>query len=651
MEMYLWDRYKSSEVTNLIKYWVDVWEDLIINNNKNSYGLTFISPHLILLDIIDEIEMNSFKNVEVKKYYKRKIEDYVKNDVTIHSKFKTRFDMLRREFGGNNYMYMSQLCKEMVKEFKSGKFFRECFLQLKKQLLEPNPNIKSYQTIKLLSEQLIIELVLKGYDLKSIRKFPIHIFSTYHKYSDHHVVTDYPHTIRIKDFIIGNGETDYIAYNMAVMNEVDQASVEERLERFLGYFFRERETYTYIFNIEGLIGVGEWIVGDVHFYSPNELTYIQNSFREKEKDQLHEEYFHGTVENHFINAAVQVEVLDVNSSVTEAVEKIEKALDTIRCFYHSEVKFEVATEEYYVLDKESKRVRSSLSASNRLAWYKWQSSFLMEKLSDDFLDVSNQFLFLSSQTNLERKITQSLRWYRKAEEAPTMEDKLLAYWIVIENFMNVTEDALVQLIPNQEKSSKFMIAKEVIAAINTRSVFYRYGWELYHYLRYLTSSFQGGRKLLQLSEQTMEKTGLVIEEGKVHLYTFVRELDKLEQEVDREIIKEKIIFAKDFYKNHNQLQKTMLETWNQNTQDEMLLLYRLRNKIVHNAHYDYTILPVYVEKARMFAGDILRFAIREHHQDHSINLENLILKALIEFKIMMAQLKNNETLDILAGGN
>lgn len=227
-----------------------------------------------------------------------------------------------------------------------------------------------------------------------------------------------------------------------------------------------------------------------------------------------------------------------------------------------------------------------------------------------------------------------------------MEDKILAYWIVIENFMNVSEDALAQMVPTKEKSSKFLLAREVLAALNTKTVFYRYGWELFHYLRYLTSSFQGGRKFLNLSEELMKKTGLNVEHGKVYLQSFIDELDSLEQEVTRDIINEKISFAKKFYKNENQLQKSMLETWKKNTEDEMLLLYRLRNKIVHNAHYDYTILPFYEEKARIFASQILRYAVEEHYQDPSIDLESLSLKAMVEINIMMQRLKNNETLDI-----
>ena len=48
MDMLLWDTYQANEINEKIKYWVDLWEDMISNFNKNRYGLTLINPHLIL---------------------------------------------------------------------------------------------------------------------------------------------------------------------------------------------------------------------------------------------------------------------------------------------------------------------------------------------------------------------------------------------------------------------------------------------------------------------------------------------------------------------------------------------------------------------------------------------------------------------------
>jgi hypothetical protein len=81
MDMLLWDTYQANEINEKIKYWVDLWEDLISNFNKNRYGLTLINPHLILRDIIDEIEDNKLKNKENKKYYNKQLNHIIKSNL------------------------------------------------------------------------------------------------------------------------------------------------------------------------------------------------------------------------------------------------------------------------------------------------------------------------------------------------------------------------------------------------------------------------------------------------------------------------------------------------------------------------------------------------------------------------------------------
>lgn len=444
MDMYIWDKYQKGEVNDSIKYWVDVWDDLIINSNKNSYGLTFMSPHLLLLDIIDEIDLNSFKNMEVKKFYQSNLDNYCKSDPTIKAKFYSGFQLIRREMNDLNLIILRELCNQMVDQFNNGDFFRECFSQLKYILLETSTSPNDYETIRYLSEQLIIEFIIKGYELKSIKKIPISIFSTYEFYDDNHITTDYPHKVKIDDFIADNEEIDFDAYHNKIIKVIDALTIEERIDCLTSYFFKDKEVLTYIFNIEGLKGIGEWYVGEVHFYSPLEKNYIQDSIR----DDVHDEFFQGDEENHFINAAVKIDVIDKDSSEIEAIEKIEKALDIIRCYYHSEITFEIVTDTYYIVNENGRRISGSHSVSKRFGWYKMLTSLSLNDINEDFFEITPHYIFLepATQNDVERKVTQSLRWYRKAEEAPTMEDKLLAYWIVIENFMNVSEDEISQII-------------------------------------------------------------------------------------------------------------------------------------------------------------------------------------------------------------
>lgn len=158
-------------------------------------------------------------------------------------------------------------------------------------------------------------------------------------------------------------------------------------------------------------------------------------------------------------------------------------------------------------------------------------------------------------------------------------------------------------------------------------------------------SSQGERKLLNLQKPLLVRSGLKKESGKIYLKSFIDELAVIEHEVKRTIVKEKVTLAKKFYQNEKNIQKKMLDKWKETAQNEMLLLYRLRNKIVHNAHYDYTILPFYLEKARTFAGMILRYSIKELNENLSLSLKDILLKPIVEMRLIEEKLKNNETLE------
>ena len=168
METFIWENYNKDEVNDKIKYWVDLWEDLISYFNVNSYGLKLINPQLILLDTIDEIESNQFvKNKENKKYFYEKISQILE------------VDEVRRNFDSNRILFLSQLCKKALSIFRSGEYFEKSFQELKKIMLEKNWNANDERKIYYLSQVLIIELLLRGYNLEEIKDFPKSIFDKY----------------------------------------------------------------------------------------------------------------------------------------------------------------------------------------------------------------------------------------------------------------------------------------------------------------------------------------------------------------------------------------------------------------------------------------------------------------------------------------
>jgi len=118
MQMYIWDKYDPDEITDNIRYWVDLWEDLISHFTERLYGLSLENPRLLIKDIIDEIEFNEFKNSENKKYFQAISNEILKRDPAIQNILKTEWTLLRREFGSQRWIYLKQVCRGLLIKFE-----------------------------------------------------------------------------------------------------------------------------------------------------------------------------------------------------------------------------------------------------------------------------------------------------------------------------------------------------------------------------------------------------------------------------------------------------------------------------------------------------------------------------------------------------
>ena len=71
---------------NKIEYFKDLWNNLIDNFLDKSFGLNLYNPHTLVEDIITEIEENSFKNLDNRKYFYDKLNEYFNSDFVIYPK-------------------------------------------------------------------------------------------------------------------------------------------------------------------------------------------------------------------------------------------------------------------------------------------------------------------------------------------------------------------------------------------------------------------------------------------------------------------------------------------------------------------------------------------------------------------------------------
>jgi hypothetical protein len=648
MDFFIWEKYKKNEINEKIIYFVEVWEELISYFNKNSYGLDLISPHLNILDIIDEIESNHLENKENKKYFYRQINQILKNDSVINTIYESEFKLIRRVFNTNRSFYLLQLCKRFLEKFKKGDYFIESFKRLKKIILSKEWNENDEEKIFYFNQVLIIEFLLKGYSLDTIESLPRNLFDKYsvQKIKKNEIIfTNFPHGVKEEKFE-KEDNFDRKSYNKEIKKIIDNLSIEQRLNGLIIYYKNKAKENYYIFPIEGLKGLYDFDFGIVNFYSPNIKKYIKN------KDYSESEFFQRDKTKNYINAAVKVKDIDFISSRNSAIELIEKSFDLLKpyLYINKEIKLKVKSMNCIVVNKTGREVRSSF----RREWnYQSEYSFYYdlnkhrlksEKTLYSLFKSINKFLYKpkEEQNIIQSKLSYSLHWYRKAEETNNLEDKLLNYWIVVENILS--RDIGEDILPDNIKVTSFSTIKEIFPYIEILNNVYQIGADLNNYLYHLYNNKVNDKRYLELPEEIAKKCMLTPTTESILIKDFINNLDLLERNIKKRNILEKISSTKKYYFDIDYAKRFILEQIS-SLSDDILLLYRLRNKIVHRAHFDNKILPYYVEKMERYSNILLREVIFSYSKNNELTLKEIIANRYTNAKIIINKIKDNIAID------
>jgi len=661
MNVFLWDSYEEKEINDKIKYWVDLWEDLIENFDNDSYGLNLINPNLLLKDIIDEIRFNRLKNSKNRQYFISELGIMLKLDPIIKKYFKSDFTLIINELqSGRPPEYIIQLCEDIIKLFVEGVYFNQSCDFLKDLLINSNWNKNDEENISLISQNLIVEFILIGYSLNSIKNIPSNLFDKYSKIGAEDgelLITQFPLDLNSEEFQDGE-DFNKIDYNEALKIEINSLSISDRIEK-LRFYYNEQPSEGYvILKVEGFKGNIDLNVGNVNFYNAKIENYV-NDIETNDFNVNKLKYFgNKNTTSLFINAAVRIKYRDLESAKILAIESIDRSLDILRCHIHSEVPFKIDSDDLIIVDENGKNVEGSYSSRN-MPQMKKINSYNLERFEVSFSDDEDYFRnidkMLSEYKNknilLADKLVYSLHWYRKAFESNNLEDKLLNYWIVIENLVTLDSKVENLVLPSKKNENKLLLVEEFVPPIELIYFIRRISTDLYYYLNKLVGSSQRNsevsRHLLELPEENIKACFLQQHENviKVEMKEFINNIPPLIDLVPNKIVKDKMIFADKFYTDNKFANQKIIERLDQ-TKKDLLLIYRYRNLIVHNARFDSTILPYYIEKAERFAGNILRTILYEFVMDNTKDQKKILLSKKVKIQRVMHKLNNNESIDL-----
>jgi hypothetical protein len=608
-------------IENKIKFWNELWEDLIHNFLKKSYGLTLYSPHILIEDIIVEIEENQFRNKENRKYFYSRLSEFLENDIVIKKHLKSEFTLLRKDFNSDKTNYILALSKKINESFKKGIYFQKTLALTEKILLEDSDlDIDFVNQINYYSQSLIVELIRKSYALEDIKKFIKNIFDDIHYHGDS-LITDYPHNLDYANYKDKDEKIDFKKAEEVIKNIIDKLSTSDRIKRLSYYYNKKTEKVKYIFFIKGIKGEIEKTIFDVNFYNINIKRYTEDD-RSFDSEDLQKDL----KKDKFLQAAVEIDYLLPKSSLKLAKSKIENALDILACYFNFKTDVSLNESKYIIVNKDGRMLFSTSGRGKDDRFMNYHDALNFNEI-ESHIDNLKEFSFLwNSKLNSETvsKIKNALHWYRKGEQSTKEADKMLNYWIAIENLFNSKEDIKKDIFKDTNRS-KFNLIQEIIADEQIFKFVYDYGWELYHYF---SNKVGNHFNKSDIPEKLIKLGQLNPELGtSIYLEKFIKVLPELRDYEKNLFILDKIDSVIKFYSDSSFTKSEILNHIEQ-VKTDVLMIYRFRNLIVHNAHFDNTILPYFVWKTRSYCGGILRKFINSYKENSK--LSDIIFEIYIE---------------------
>lgn len=609
-----------------LNYFIEYYLYLIKQYNDGLVNFTIFNLHSICQFIKEELTYNaSLRNI---KLLSKKLRNNVVMDYFSKNEYKLKIEAILQSITTNKE-YTLIIVNSLLKEIEDGKYAKKLCDRIVKLLFSKKELNNVKEEVKYLTNSLIIEYLILGYNSSEIESFIINIFSNYSEVNGEYF-TNYP----IPNNISGNKIKKYI---LSLTNK-------ERINALKKYIKIKVSTYYYLFTVDG-------IVGDLLDIKLNNVNIY--NYRNKAKFNIEREgntspiYENGKYKEKLIHCTVKVESIGKNNAIEKVKEEVENALDILHKYHDVRCKIDV-NYSYYILFDKSKNIigegmtrkydenfKKIVNAIN----YNHKNDNDYTKLQKNYNNYSKYIINNHSKTS--NILKQSLRYYRKAKESFKIEDSILNYWICIENIFKFEIEVSKSVLDKDEKDNKFNNIISFFPMVVLYNEIIEKYWNIYHYFSNKGANYKH-YIIKKFNKNELNKLQFKI--GNVDLRKFLKNMnilkDKIITTLDREIYNDAV-------KKLNDINETKLFVSEiiDKTKEHLILLYRYRNMIVHNAYCNFYFSEYLQNRFDYITIELLNM-ITENYCDNKAqkNIEEIIIEKYICNQELKEKLKT-ETLE------
>lgn len=439
--------------------------------------------------------------------------------------------------------------------------------------------------IEYLIEIIIDEFIYKGFDLNSLKNLPKHpscICAT-----DYGEVIDAPS--RFEEIDRDSYESKK-QYYIILSDYLKKRDISQRIGTIREHFHNMIITFTVCYRITGIRGRINSSIGKVRLSS--ELPYYDDS-----RSRC------GKWGNNFIYAAINVNASSPESAIIIGAPEVESVVNILTLKTQAKKPFVISEENAIVFQNDKvcldRRIISKDNSANINEYYESVDIHnYLQGLSDTYRWLEDP----ATESSIKNEITNSLYWYKKANNTDEDSDRLLFSWIAMDNLFKAV----------QKKDRIPVICANIISP----HIYYTQWYLFYEYIRECVD-----RKYLIIPENIKEGSGLGISGGQViPKEQFLKSLNNLEVSTDDEMLKTKIQETRKIY-----FDSTYFEEKTEGIIKDIQTIQIIRNMLVHSAVYNKNTICIYATKAYNYCTCILNCMLYNlEKQKTFIPLSNMI---------------------------
>lgn len=619
------------EIEEKLRYFFEYYE--FAGRRMESGSLPFypLLPHTIFRMLQEELQRE--KNGRNLEFLGTRLEKVVGRDKVCQEQFGFLKGLLMEHLVSDKE-YALHVCQEILDRMETENYAGSLCGRLEEILFDGKTLAERKEEIRYLVEALLTEQQLYGYSIKSIQQLPNKLLQGWGQVRGI-IYTDYPFAPVFEG----------ADRSLRVREYMEELTVRDRIRDLARLFDKQEQTYILVCGISGMKGDEiDFEIGNVKIY--NAKFHPKFAFEKEngteEKNGSKKEGLESAKIKCLIHAAVTVRGFDQENFIPQAKREVEKAIDIICCYSDIHVPIHIDMSVYQILDEQFQPHGAGMRAEGE--------AFLREmmginydrgglgELQELYLKYSSSVL--AGEGELPVVIQNAARWFRKGKETQRPEDKLLNDWICLESlFPNQLE--LPKEIGNKldDRKSKFNQIYGLVPVMLIRKRFFEYFWKCQNDCLNLYFQYNNRKdnNVFPISEELAKKCDFKLE-GQINLLPFLESLGEIVESIPDGVFKdylEEVRSCVEDAKAVNRLWKKL----EARMEEELLMGYRLRNIIVHNAQSSTDYVEYYETQLRRISGDVIRLIIHLYEEHPSRTMADILQRENIENREMKKQVE------------